>query len=189
MNRSQLKRRAYYRFPPMAERIQLKEPGSSREMFVAGVTPEVVERNEYYLFQNATAMGGSWEMLVPQSSVKAQFERLGISSVEQMIGKSVRFGRSTKMSRANKPFWDIDWAAGNGTIPPATPTVRAPANTDGTHPPGEEKPRLDRLYLRATRLVLDEVVPLYTKAGIGCSDTAVAAMAATLFIAATKVEN
>lgn len=50
----------------------------------------------------------------------------------------------------------------------------------------EPKPRLDRLCIRAHKLILDEVVPLYVKAGIGCSDVAVAAMAATLFIAASK---
>lgn len=49
-----------------------------------------------------------------------------------------------------------------------------------------EKPRLDRIYIRATKLILDEVVPLYTKAGIGMSDTAVAACVQTLFIAASR---
>lgn len=51
---------------------------------------------------------------------------------------------------------------------------------------GTEKPKLAGIYLEATKFVLESVVPLYEKAKIGVSDTAVAAMVATLFIAKSK---
>jgi hypothetical protein len=47
-----------------------------------------------------------------------------------------------------------------------------------------EKPKLLALYDQATDHVLTVTVPKYLKAGIGCSDVAVAAMVATAFIAA-----
>jgi hypothetical protein len=86
----------------MPERVKLQEPGSELVMTVSKVTPEVIDKNDYYLFTN-----GNKELLVPQSSVKAQIESNGMGSVEQMVGRSVRFARSMKMSRANKPYWDI----------------------------------------------------------------------------------
>lgn len=64
----------------------------------------------------------------------------------------------------------------NGASPP---TAAAPAEAT-------EKPKLAGIYLEATRFVLDQVVPLYEKAQIGVSDTAVGSMVATLFIAKSR---
>lgn len=144
-------------------------------MAVSQVTTEQVEGVDYKLFSD-----GKSEILIPASTVKSQLTRLTVDAAEGLVGKTVKFGRSHKLSRYGKPYWDIDLAAGAQPSPASNgkPPVSETENT--------EKPRLDRLYIRATRLVIDEVIPLYTKAGIGCSDTAVAAMAATIFIAATK---
>lgn len=49
-----------------------------------------------------------------------------------------------------------------------------------------EKPKLTKLYLDATEFVLDKVVPKFEEKEIGLTDTAVAAMIATVFIAASK---
>ena len=63
------------------------------------------------------------------------------------------------------------------------------AGTQASAPPVEpapEKQKLSDIYLLATEFVIDKVLPKYTKAGIGCSDTAIVAAVATLFIAASK---
>lgn len=49
-----------------------------------------------------------------------------------------------------------------------------------------EKPKLTKLYLDATEFVLDKVIPKFEEKEIGLTDTAVAAMIATVFIAASK---
>lgn len=49
-----------------------------------------------------------------------------------------------------------------------------------------EKPKLTKLYLDATEFVLEKIVCLYEAKEIGVSDQAVAAMVATVFIAASK---
>lgn len=168
----------------MAERIQLKDPGSEFVMTVAKVNSETVENSEYWLFTN-----GNKELLVPKTSVASQLERLDISSATGLLGVTVKFSRSSKLNKYGKPFWNLDLATEaerSGASAPsvgAVPQSASPASADSS-----EKPRLDRIYIRATKLILDEAVPLYTKAGIGCTDTAVAAMVATLFIAASKVE-
>lgn len=142
----------------MTERIQLKEPGIQFDMLVSSVKPETVERNEYYLFAN-----GTQDMLVPQSSVKGRFERMGITSVEQMIGKWVRFGRSTKISRANKPYWDIDWVSGaeNGTAggEMGKPNTGTPASAPSADSPA--KPKMREAYKQLTEWVLKDVAPIY----------------------------
>lgn len=167
----------------MAERIQLKDPGTELVMTVASVSPQTVERNDYYLFTN-----GKVELLVPQSSVKAQMERLDITDPAQMIGNMVRFGRSTKMSRANKPFWDIDWAgtdprsgaetsAGGDQGKPTTGTSASASSAE----PASSKPSMRAAYKSLTEWVIKEIVPLYDD-DIGASE--IAAITATLFIQA-----
>lgn len=176
----------------MAERIQLKEPGTHVEFFVAGVKPETIERNDYYLFINAVAMGGAKELLVPQSSVKAQMERLDITAVEQMIGRNVRFGRSTKMSRANKPYWDIDWAepSKNGSGAEQSAGGGLAANTSVGAPSVEpvKKPTMREAYASLTRWVISDILPLYDAVYTEgtCSPDVVAACVQTLFIQACK---
>ena len=68
-----------------------------------------------------------------------------------------------------------------GSVPQA---AKAPTGESFVLP--VEKPKLAGIYLEATRFVLDQVVPLYEKAQIGVSDTAVGSMVATLFIAKSK---
>lgn len=49
-----------------------------------------------------------------------------------------------------------------------------------------EKPKLTKLYLDATEFVLEKIIPKFEEKELGLSDTAVAAMIATVFIAASK---
>lgn len=179
MNPSQLKRRQYMGFPPMAERIQLKEPGSEFVMVVTRVAPETVEGIEYFLFTN-----GQKELMVPVSSVRSQLERLGADTPADIVGRTVKFSRSTKLSKYGKAFWNLDLASGaeapSTSVGGGSPPVSAGA------PSAEEKPKLAGIYLEATGFILDKIVPLYEEAEIGLSDTAVAAMVHTLFIAKSR---
>lgn len=78
-------------------------------------------------------------------------------------------------------IWEKDTKA-NGSSAPGNPPVASAAA-----PVAEsDKPKLTGLYQSATEFVLERIVPLYVKAEIGVSDEAVAAMVATLFIAAAK---
>lgn len=182
--KSQTRRRRYMGYPPMAERIQLKEPGSELVMLVKQVTPQTVERNDYYLFTN-----GKVELLVPQSSVNNQLERLDITAVEGMTGKTVRFGRSMKMSRANKPFWDIGWASGAETPSAGGDLGKPTAGTTSAAPSAEPaKPKMRDTYKDLTKWVIKEVAPLYNDTGSpdALSDETIAAITATLFIQACR---
>lgn len=161
----------------MPERVKLQEPGSELVMTVSKVTPEVIDKNDYFLFAN-----GSKEVLVPQSSTKGRFETLGITDVQQMVGKSVRFARSMKMSRANKPYWDIDWASGaeapsqnSNSVPNGAAGGRETGSVSGvpaeSPAPPPEKVKLTQLYLDATDFVLGKIVPKFEEKEIGLSDT------------------
>lgn len=87
---------------------------------------------------------------------------------------------------------------GNGAPAPAAAAPSASGNfpplANASAPPVEQhapqtdeaKPSLKALYKSATAFVLTEIVPLYVKAEIGCTDEAVGSMVATLFIAAAK---
>lgn len=73
----------------------------------------------------------------------------------------------------------------------AAPAARS-TNGNGSHAPsgnGHAAPdsaSLAQTYIDATKVVLDKIVPLYEAKDIGVSDTAVASMVATLFIAKTR---
>lgn len=186
---SKQKRRALYGFQTereqsMADRIQLKEPGSELVMTVRTVKPETVEKNDYYLFSN-----GAKELLVPQSTVKGRLDHLEIASVDEMIGESVRFARSMKMSRANKPFWDLDWApsgAENGSAggDSGKPTTGTSASAPSAEPPAK-RPTIREAYKQLTEWVISDIAPLYHNDA--SFDASVAAsITATLFIQACK---
>lgn len=168
------------------ERIQLKDPGAELVMTVASVRPEVVERNNYYLFAN-----GSKEMLVPQSSVEAQIERLGVSSVSDLVGKTIKFGRSTKMSRAGKPYWNLDLAeGGNGAVPPqAAPPASAgsPSASAGAAGAAPSAPKsYTDLYLKAMDFGINVAGPKYKAAGLNLSVSELVGVVATVFEAKVR---
>jgi hypothetical protein len=170
-------------FPPMAERIQLKDPGSELVMYVSGCKAEVVEKNDYFLFGD-----GKKELLVPQSSVHAQLERLGIASAQFLIGKHVRFGRSMKMSRANKPYWDIDWAKGNGSGAEPISGGEGKAGNSVSPPLADsaKKPTMREAYKQLTQWVIDEIAPIYAEDQWSMTAADIAACTATLFIQACQ---
>lgn len=151
------------------ERIQLKDAGAELVMTVASVKPEVVERNNYYLFGN-----GAKEMLVPQSSVESQIERLGVKSATDLVGKTVKFGRSTKMSRANKPYWNLDLAtddemkaaglngSGGTSATQASAGGSVGASAGATSPPRSHH---GEIYAQSTDFIITRVIPKYKAAG------------------------
>lgn len=127
---------------------------------------------------------------VPKASADRQLERLGIAEYRDAEGKAITISRSENKKAPDKAFWNIEWAAalGNGggkagasngakgaDSQPNAPTGQAPA-------PQPEKP--SALYERVTDYVLASIVPRYNKAGIVVTDRGVAAIVATLFIAA-----
>jgi hypothetical protein len=68
------------------------------------------------------------------------------------------------------------------------------AGQGSTRPTGTEGPAPQRVLLRSryldvTDFVLSEVRPKYQDAGVPCTDATVAAIAATLFIAACRTEG
>lgn len=70
----------------------------------------------------------------------------------------------------------------------AAPSPRS-TNGNGSHAPAAaqaDNASLAQTYIDATKVVLDKIVPLYEAKDIGVSDTAVASMIATLFIAKTR---
>jgi hypothetical protein len=172
----------------MPERVKLTEPGSVLVMRVRSVKPETVERNEYYLFANGTK-----EMLVPQSAVKAQLERMEVDSVDSLIGKDVKFSRSTKMSRAQKPYWNVDLASpeeiraamdgASAAGPPAASNGAVAAGA--TSASGSHKSFQD-IYASATKFVIEQIVPKYTTAKFEVTAGDVRGMVADLFTAKLK---
>lgn len=156
---SRLEKYARLRGYPMAERVVLQQPGTELILTVKSVTPEIIDKNEYFLFGN-----GSKELLVPQSSIKGRYDRLGVTSAEQLVGKTVRFARSTKISRAGKPYWDVDLSSGaeaSGTPAAAAPTGVSTGSV--SQPVGAEsaKPKMRDAYKSITEWVLKEVGPVY----------------------------
>lgn len=74
-------------------------------------------------------------------------------------------------------------------------TPPPPGGRAGEHPPGRNGGRgparvsLRSRYIDVTDFVLPEVRPKYQDAGVPCTDATVAAIAATLFIAACRTEG
>lgn len=168
----------------MSERVKLTEPGSELVMLVRSVKPETVERNEYYLFDDGTK-----EMLVPQSSVKAQLERLELDSVDGLKGKAIKFSRSTKMSRAGKPYWNVDLASPEEAkaakaVSAASPATGNPAGAAGAAAPSQKS--YTALYKQATGFVLKDIIPLYKNAGLTVDGMLVRACTADVFVAKLK---
>jgi hypothetical protein len=134
--------------------------------------------------------------LVPQSSVNSQITRLNLTAVGDMVGKGIKFSRSTKMSRASKPFWNIDLAtpeelkalsaqSTNGTsgASAAVPATGTSAGAAGVSAPTKS---YTDIYGKATDFVLDKILPKYVAKGLAPTATDVHAMVATLFIPKSK---
>lgn len=167
----------------MSERIQLKDPGSELVMVVKSVKPETVEKNEYFLFDS-----GQKELLVPQSSVNAQLTRMDVLSVNNLVGRGVKFSRSLKMSRASKPYWNVDLATPEelkavGSASAAVPATGNPAGAAGA--PSSPKSYAD-IYMKATDFIIEKIVPKYRAAKLEPTANDVHAMVSTLFIPKSK---
>lgn len=111
-------------------------------------------------------------------------------------GKEVWDNRLTK--KGNQPDYRCKnracdgaiWLKKKADIAPTPPFLHNAAAEDAAELAGKigqpEKPKLTKLYLDATEFVIDKIVPMFEKAEIPLSDTAVIAAVATIFIAASK---
>jgi hypothetical protein len=86
--------------------LKLTEPGSTLTMEVASVEVVKGDFGEQVKF---TDRGGD-ALFVPESSVTRQLDRVGVAEIEELNGKAIHFSRSTTMSKAGKPFWNLDKA-------------------------------------------------------------------------------
>lgn len=134
---------------------------------------------------------------VPKSAADRQLERLGLTD-DGIVGRIITISRSENRQDASKPYWNIEAngaakAKGTGGVPNGAASGGGqPANTrqstSESHTPGtaqasaSEKP--SALYEKVTDFVLDKIVPRYEAAGIPVTDRGVAAMVATVYIAA-----
>lgn len=162
----------------MAERVKLTDPGHEFTMAVAKVNTETIEGVEYKSFTDGTN-----EIIVPASTVKSQLIRLTVDTAEGLAGKTVKFGRSHKLSRYGKPYWDIDLAP---NAQPSASNGKPPVSQ--VSPDTTEKPKMREAYKSLTQWVVDEITPIYdAEFGNGEFTPAdAAACVQTLFIQACK---
>lgn len=177
-SKSQQKRRAYMGFQTereqaMADRIQLKEPGSSIVLSVSKIGTETVEGSDYLLFSD-----GHKELLVPKSSVVGQLERVGVDTYNGLVGKGVKFSRSTKLSKYGKPFWNLDPASiadlpTNGSVGVGGNAGNSASAAPAESGASDDEDALRQRALYATRMrqavayVLENIEPLFKARGIG----------------------
>lgn len=158
------------------ERVKLSKPGEELVMVVRGAKPETVDRTEYWLFS-----GGRQEVMVPASSVKTRLERMNVASATALVGKTVRFARSTKTNQGGKPYWEMDLATeaeSKAGVNGEPATTLAPA-TAGASP---VKSYTD-IYGKATDYILTTIVAKYKTAKLEPTAADVRAMVGDLFTA------
>lgn len=127
----------------MTDRVQLKDPGSSLVITVAKVNAETVGTDDYWLFT-----GDGKEVLVPQSSVTRQLDRLKAAETPELTGKTIKFSRSTGLSKYGKPYWNLDLATAEEKAKPGEnsnypkPPVEKPVVYAASKPNAELPPLL-----------------------------------------------
>jgi hypothetical protein len=168
----------------VTDRVQLKEPGSELVMAVLRAKPETVDRTDYWLFS-----GSHKEIMVPATSVKGRLARMNVGAAADLVGKTVKFARSTKTNLGGKPYWEMDIAteaeakaALNGNGASAGTAAPASAGTAGASSP---KSYAD-IYMKATDFIIEKIVPKYRAAKLEPTANDVHAMVSTLFIPKSK---
>lgn len=86
----------------MGEHIKLRDPGSSHTLRVQSVSVNKAGKWPDYDFTD-----GNVTVSVPQKAADRQFERLGISSVVELVGANLCVSRTEKTGDNGKPFWDL----------------------------------------------------------------------------------
>lgn len=119
----------------MSERIKLQNSGDNCTMTITGVKAESIQNTDYWLFSDATR-----ELVMPQSSMASRLESLGVKTAHDLIGSTIRFSRSTKLSKYGKPFWDCEYASPSEVSPKAS--VRLPSPVPGEAPSTAAAPRI-----------------------------------------------
>ena len=163
----------------MAERVKLAKPGEELVMLVLRAQPETIDRTEYWIFT-----GVKQEIAVPASSVKGRLARMDVAAATDLVGKAVRFARSTKTNQGGKPYWEMDLAtadeakaAGNG----ASAAVPAPASAGAAGAQSAPPKSYTDLYGKATDYILATILPKYAAAKLTVSASDVRAMVGDLF--------
>lgn len=174
-----------------ATRIALKNVGEWVTIGIASAEQVPVGRFPEYSFIGVDGDEQHVDLRVPKASADKQLARLNLTLADT-VGAILKFSRGENKTDASKPYWNIDVVAqGNGTsggrtsavsgnTQPAAPTPPAPAK------PVEEREKGSAIYKRVTQFVLDDILPLYRKAGVTPTATDIHAMVATVYIAATK---
>jgi hypothetical protein len=166
--------------------LKLAEPGSSLTMEVADVEVVSGDFGKQVMFEN-----DSGDVLyVPESSVTRQLDRVGVAEIEDLRGRAVHFSRSTTMSKAGKPFWNLDKATKDDLATKTAPKtngkpVVASALSQNEHNvgwlPGDEVETgappatngklgaLRTTHARCFREVIENYVPVAAKAGLEIS--------------------
>lgn len=163
------------------ERVKLSKPGEELVMAVLRAKMETVDRTDYWLFS-----GSQKEIMVPASSVKGRLDRMNVAAATALVGKIVRFARSTKTNQGGKPYWEMDLAtaeeiakAGNG----ASAAAPAPASNGAVAAGATSGPvkSYSDLYGKATDYILNTIAPKYAVFDIELTAADLKDMVATLF--------
>lgn len=168
------------------EKVSLKKAGESITLTVQKCAPATVGTYPEIEFVGI-ADGRLVVVPVPKVSADRQLARL-LFNYEDCVKATLTISRDPNAKDANKPYWGITLAQGNGSAPvraDSAPQPTAASVTPGV--PDGGKPETPRdIYMAITKDTLAHVVPLYLDAGVEVDASAVAAIVATRFIAATR---
>lgn len=182
------------------QRVKLENPGEELILRIVSVEAEDIGGYPYWLITD-----GEKELAIAQKTLAGQIDRVGVATAPEMVGKTVKFSRSVKVNTHGKPYWNLDLVA--NFAPKTSPKPPAPKNGVSYGHPGflegaeqQEAAELQKrigfdiskiqtdlsLYQSITEWYLATMVPVLTKADVGCSPESVNAAVATIFIQAKK---
>lgn len=194
----------------MTRKIELKTAGQEAILQVHSCGLAKVGKYPEVEFSGLDDQDQPAMIAVNQKSVDRQLARLNLD-YGSAAGRIIKFSRSANPADASKPYWNLDdmgeldhqsaaapiavrgdWplaqARASGSAPvraDSAPQPTAASVTPGV--PDGGKPETPRdIYMAITKDTLAHVVPLYLDAGVEVDASAVAAIVATRFIAATR---
>lgn len=135
-------------------RIKLQEPGSTLVMTIASVKPETIEAVDYWLFSD-----GVNELPVPVSSMASRLVNLQVESVNDLVGSTIKFGRSVKLNKFKRPFWDAEFTEPE-TGEPMEETGAPPKAQPAKAPPATPAVGTDTLPALATTQIVGKYLTL-----------------------------
>jgi hypothetical protein len=160
--------------------IKLKTAGTTLSMRVESAAQVPVGKYpEYAFIGTEIGTNRSVELRMPKVSADRQLERLELT-LEDAVGLALLFSRDENPNDAAKPYWGIAILDSEVEAPPQAEAA-TPLKQPATAPPSGHA-----LYEKITDYVLTRIAPKYRDAQIGLSPEAAAAIAATLYIQASK---